>query len=48
MKVVKNHIKSLKLSKFTLSAVQQSAANSVERLKSYGPKITVFGRFCQK
>jgi len=43
--VEKNGLTSLKLSKFTLSTAQQSAAHSDERLKSYGQKTAVFGHF---
>ena len=43
--VEKNRLKSLQLSKFTPSTAQQSAAHSDDRLKSYGQKPPVFGRF---
>jgi hypothetical protein len=43
----KNHLTSLKLSKFTPSTAQQSAAHSDERLKSYGQKTCFLGHFGQ-
>ena len=46
--VEKNHLTSLKLSKFTPSTAQQSAALSDERLKSYGQKTVIFGHFWSK
>ena len=45
--VEKNHLTSLKLSKFTPSTAQQSAALSDERLKSYSQKNCFFGHFGQ-
>ena len=46
--VEKNHLTFLNLSKFSPSPTLLSAANSDERLKSYGPKTANFGRFGQK
>ena len=43
--VEKNHLTSLKLSKFTPSTTLQSVADSDERFKSYGPKTAFFGHF---
>ena len=45
--VEKNHLTSLKLSKFTPSTAQQSAALSDERLKSYDQKTGFLGHFAQ-
>ena len=42
--VEKNHLMSLKLSKFTLSTAQQLAAYSDDQLKSYGQKTAFFGQ----
>ena len=42
--VEKNHLTSLKLSKFTPSTAHQSAAHSDERLKSYCQKTAFFGQ----
>ena len=44
--IEKNHLKFLKLSKFTPSTAQQSAAHSDERLQSYGQKTEIFAQKC--